>query len=147
MDAVINWKSSVKNAINGIHLAANYLSTGHWEAAADLYSEVICNLEANGTQSVYFGETPFQPYTHMCHHLGYIRALQGHIDEAKELIQKGHTPALEQVSNLQSRAYCTLWHSAVSALIGEDYGALDRVNKVLEIAEETDSPINFFYFC
>jgi tetratricopeptide (TPR) repeat protein len=82
----------------------------------------------------------------MCHHLGYIRALQGSINETKELIQKSYTPALEQISNLQSRAYCSLWHSAVSALIGEDYGALERVNKVLEIAEETDSPI-ICYLC
>jgi class 3 adenylate cyclase/tetratricopeptide (TPR) repeat protein len=127
-------------------LAANYLSIGHWEAAADLYSEVISSLEASGIQSVYFEETPFHPYTHMCHHLGYIRALQGRIDEAKELIQKGHTPALNEISNLQTRAYCSLWHSTVSALIGEDYGALDRVNEVIKIAEETDSPI-LCYLC
>ncbi len=141
-------KSEMDELIQAVKfaLAANYLSIGHWKEAADLYSEVIYNLEASGNQSAYFEDSPFLPYTHTCHHLGYIRALQGRINEAKELIQKGHTPALEKISNLQSRAYCSLWHSTVSALIGEDYGALDRVNKVLEIAEETDSPI-ICYLC
>ena len=62
------------------------------------------------------------------------------------VIQKGYTPVLDEISNLQSKAYCCLWHSTVSALTGEDYGAFDRVNKVLEIAEETDSPI-ICYLC
>jgi|GEM_PF-2567315 len=127
-------------------LAANFLSLGHWKESADLYSEIILTWEANGTQSEYLEESPFLLYTYMCHHLGYIRALQGRTNEAKELIQKGHTPALKQISNLQSRAYCSLWHSSISALIGEDYGALDRVNEVLEIAEKTDSPI-LCYLC
>jgi class 3 adenylate cyclase/tetratricopeptide (TPR) repeat protein len=127
-------------------LATTYLSIGHWEEAADLYSEIIPAREANGTQSEYSEELPFLPYTHSCHHLGYIRALQGRINKAKELIQKGYTPALKQVSNLQSRAYCSLWHSAFSALIGEDFGVLYRVDEVLEIAEETDSPI-LCYLC
>jgi tetratricopeptide (TPR) repeat protein len=127
-------------------LAVTYLSTGHWQAAANLYSEVIYKREASGTQSVYLETTPFLPYTHSCHHLAYIRVLQGRIKEAKELIQKGHTPALNQISNLESRAYCTLWHSSVSVLIGEDYGALKRVNEVLKTAEETDSPI-LCYLC
>ena len=127
-------------------LAVIYLSTGHWGKAADLYSEGIQDREANGTQNVYFEDNPFLPYAHMCHHLAYIRTLQGRIREAKELIQKGHTPALTEISNLQSRAYCALWHSAVSAVVGEDNGALHRANEVLEIAEETDSPI-LRYLC
>jgi len=133
-------------ALVKFNLAVTYLSIGHWEEAANLYSEIILTREANGTQSEYPEELPFLPYTHSCHHLGYIRALQGQINEAKELIQKGYTPALKQVSNLQSRAYCSLWHSALSALIGEDYGALNRVKEVLEIAEKTDSPI-LCYLC
>jgi tetratricopeptide (TPR) repeat protein len=128
------------------NLATTYLSIGHWEKAAALYSEIIPTREANGTQNEYPLEFPFLPYTHSCHHLGYIRALQGRINEAKELIQKGNTPALKKVSNLQSRAYCSLWHSAFSALIGEDFGVLVRVDEVLQIAEETDSPI-LCYLC
>jgi class 3 adenylate cyclase len=127
-------------------LATTYLSTGRWQEAADLYSEVIQIREASGTQGVYLEQTPFLPYTHSCHHLAYIRTLQGRIKAAKELIQKGHTPALNQISNLESRAYCSLWHSSVSVLIGENFGALDRVNEVLETAEETDSPI-LCYIC
>ena len=37
-----------------------------------------------------------------------------------------------------------MWHSAFSALIGEDYGALGRVEEVLKVAEKTDSPILCF---
>jgi len=83
----------------------------------------------------------------MCHHLGYIRTLQGRIDDAKILIQKGRSPAIKQIFSLETRVYCSLWHSTVSARIGEDYGALDRVNEVLEIAEETDSPILCYLCC
>lgn len=128
------------------HLASIYLKLGHWEEAADLYSEIIYNREASGTQSVYSWDSPFLLYMHMCHHLGYIRTLQGRINDAKRLIQKSRTPAIKQVSSLQTRAYCSLWHSTVPVLIGEDHGALDRVNEVLEIAEETDSPI-LCYLC
>jgi tetratricopeptide (TPR) repeat protein len=127
-------------------LAVIYISTGRTDEAAELYSEVITTREAAGTQSDYFEELPFLPYSHSCHHLGYIRALRGNIKEAKNLIQKGSTPEIKQISNLQSRSYCTLWHSSFSCLIGEDFGILARVNEVLEIAEKTDSPI-IRYLC
>jgi tetratricopeptide (TPR) repeat protein len=84
------------------------------------------------------------PYTHSCHHLGYIRALQGRIQETKKLLEKGFTPDLEQVSNLQSRAWCALWHSAFATLIGEEYGSLARAEKVLGVVEGSDSPILLF---
>ncbi|CAB1082832.1 hypothetical protein JY97_13785 [Alkalispirochaeta odontotermitis] len=129
------------------HLASIYLDLGHWEKAADLYSEVISNREASGTQNVHLADTPFLLYTHMCHHLGYIRTLQGRIDDANILILKGHTPALKQISSLETRAFCSLWHSSVSAMIGEDYGALERVNDVFDIAEETDSPLLCYLCC
>jgi class 3 adenylate cyclase/tetratricopeptide (TPR) repeat protein len=127
-------------------LAVTYISTGRWDKAAELYSEVITTREANGTQNEYLEEQPFLPYSHSCHHLAYIRGLQGNIKEAKELIQKGSTPEIKQISNLQSRAYCSLWHSSFSYLIGEDYGVMARVGEVLEIAEKTDSPI-IRYLC
>ena len=79
--------------------------------------------------------------------MGYIRTLQGRIEEAKNLFKKGHTPSLEQASNLQSRLWCALWHSAAAILIGEDIGALERVEEVLKIAEETDSPLLYFLGC
>ncbi|MBE9521193.1 MAG: AAA family ATPase, partial [Proteobacteria bacterium] len=127
-------------------LAVTYISTGRWDKAAELYSEVITTREANGTQNDYLEEQPFLPYSHSCHHLAYIRGLQGNIKEARELIQKGSTPEIKQISNLQSRAYCSLWHSSFSYLIGEDYGVMARVDEVLEIAEKTDSPI-IRYLC
>jgi tetratricopeptide (TPR) repeat protein len=127
-----------------LNLAVAYFSLAEWEKAAELYSEVIRTQEANNTQTEYLGEHPYLPYTHSCTHLGYIRALQGRIEETKELVQKGHAPALEQVANLQSRVWCALWHSTFSALVGEDHGALARVEGVLKIAEETDSPILCF---
>jgi tetratricopeptide (TPR) repeat protein len=60
------------------------------------------------------------------------------------LIRKGQTPAFKKISNLQSRAYCSLWHSAFSALVGEDFNVQERVDEVLEIAKKTDSPILLF---
>jgi len=125
-------------------LAVNYLSLAQWEKAADLYSEIIEIAEKQNTQAEYRKHYPFLPYTHSCTHLGYIRALQGHIEEGKKLVDKGHTPELESVANLPSKAYCTLWHSTLSALIGENHGALTRAEKVVEIAEKTDSPILCF---
>jgi tetratricopeptide (TPR) repeat protein len=80
-------------------LAVTYISTGRWDKAAELYSEVITTREANGTQNEYLEEQPFLPYSHSCHHLAYIRGLQGNIKEAKELIQKGSTPEIKQISN------------------------------------------------
>jgi tetratricopeptide (TPR) repeat protein len=125
-------------------LAVTYFSLAQWKKAAALYSDNIRTQEEENTQTVYLAEQPYLPYTHSCTHLGYIRGLQGHIEEAKELVQKGHAPALEQVANLQSRVWCALWHSTFSALVGEDHGALARVEEVLKIAEETDSPILCF---
>jgi len=125
-------------------LAVNYFSQAKWEQAEDLYSEVIRSCEANNTQTEYAEEYPFLPYTHSCTHLGYIRALQGRIGEAKELMKRGNTPVLNSISNLQSKAWCAVWHSSFSALIGEDQGALARVQEALKIAEETDSPILCF---
>ena len=126
-------------------LAVTYFSTGHWEKAAGLYDEIIVSREKSGTESEYSKNLPFLPYTHSCHHSGYIRAIQGRVNETKELIHKGHTPEFKKISNLQSRAYCTLWHSAFAALIGEDFmNVHERVNEVLEIAQKTDSPILLF---
>jgi len=125
-------------------LAVTYFSIGNWGEAASLYSDVILSREKSGTVKEYSEELPFLPYTHACHHLAYIRALQGRIKEAKELILKSHTPALNTISNLQSLVYCTLWHSALSALIEEDFGVSERVTGTLETAKKTDSPILLF---
>jgi class 3 adenylate cyclase/tetratricopeptide (TPR) repeat protein len=125
-------------------LAANYFSLAQWQKSAVLYNEVIGFHETSDRQSKYLEEMPFMPYTHSCHHLGYIRALQGRIQETKALLEKGYTSPLEKVSNLQSRAWCALWHSAFAILIGEEYGSLARVEKVLGIVEGSDSPILLF---
>jgi tetratricopeptide (TPR) repeat protein len=127
-----------------LNLAAAYFSLAQWEKAAELYSVVIRTQEAKGIQTEYLEEQPFLPYTHSCTHLGYIRALQGRIEETKELVQKGSASTLERVANLQSRIWCAVWHSSFSALVGEDHGALARAEGVLKIAEKTDSPILCF---
>jgi class 3 adenylate cyclase/tetratricopeptide (TPR) repeat protein len=138
--------AETKALINSVKfpLATTYFSLVQWQKAADLYAEVIDSHETSDRQSEYLEEVPFMPYTHSCHHLGYIRALQGRIQETKRLLEKGYTPALEQVSNLQSRAWCALWHSAFAILIGEEYGSLARAEKVLNIVEGSDSPILLF---
>lgn len=131
------------NSIN-FSLAAIYFSLAQWQKSAALYTEVISSHETSNTRSEYLEEMPFMPYTHSCHHLGYIRALQGRIQETNKLLDKGYTPDLEQVSNLQSRAWCALWHSAFALLMGEEYGSLARSEKVLGIVEGSDSPILLF---
>jgi tetratricopeptide (TPR) repeat protein len=127
-----------------LNLAAAYFSIAQWEKAAELYSEVIRTQEAKNIQTEYLEEQPYLPYTHSCTHLGYIKALQGCIEETKKLLQKGNAPALKQVANLQSRIWCAVWHSAFSTIVGEDHGALARVEEVLKVAEKTDSPILCF---
>ena len=124
-------------------LAVTYFSLAHWKKAAALYSEIISTQEADNSQAKYWGNQ-YLPYTHSCTHLGYIRALQGRIEEAKELVQKGNALALEQVVNLQSRIWCALWHSTFSALVGEDFGALARAEGVLKTLDKTPSPILSF---
>jgi predicted ATPase/class 3 adenylate cyclase len=124
-------------------LAVNYFSLARWAKAASLYSGLIHTLEEKSSQADYYG-SPYLPYTHCCTHLGYIRALQGQIREGKELVLKGYTLDLEQVANLQSRLWCAVWHSALCALIGEDDGALERAQKSLKMAKETDSPLLTF---
>jgi tetratricopeptide (TPR) repeat protein len=138
--------AETKALINSVKfpLATTYFSLVQWQKAADLYTEVIDSHETSDRQSEYLEEVPFMPYTHSCHHLGYIRALQGRIQETKKLLEKGYTPALEQVSNLQSRAWCALWHSAFAILIGEENDSLARVEKVLSVVEGSDSPILLF---
>ena len=124
-------------------LAVAYFSIAQWKKAAALYSEIISTQEADNSQAKYWGNQ-YLPYTHSCTHLGYIRALQGRIEEAKELVQKGNDLALEQVANLQSRSWCALWHSAFSTLVGEDSGALARADGVLKTLDKTPSPILSF---
>jgi class 3 adenylate cyclase/tetratricopeptide (TPR) repeat protein len=124
-------------------LAITYFSLAQWKKAAALYSENISIQEAGNSQAEYW-ENRYLPYTHSCTHLGYIRALQGRIEEAKELVQKGNALALEQVANLQSRVWCALWHSTFSTLVGEDFGALARAEGVLKTLDKTPSPILCF---
>ena len=124
-------------------LAVNYFSLSRWGKAASLYLELIHTLEEKSAQTDYYG-VPYLPYTHCCTHLGYIQGLQGRMEEARELVRKGYTPDLEQVANLQSRLWCAVWHSAFSALVGEDDGASHRAQKALKKAEETDSPLLTF---
>jgi len=127
-------------------LAVNYFSLAQWEKAAKFYFELIHTLEEKSAQTDYYGVS-YLPYTHCCTHLGYIRALQGRMGEARELMRKGYTPDLEQVANLQSRLWCAVWHSAFSALVGMDEGALERAEKALKKAQETDSPLlNFLAY-
>ena len=124
-------------------LAVSYFSLAQWQKAATFYSEIISTQEADNSQAKYWGNQ-YLPYTHSCTHLGYIRALQGCIEEAKELVQKGNALALEQVANLQSKSWCALWHSAFSALVGEDFGALARAEGVLKTLDKNPSPILSF---
>jgi tetratricopeptide (TPR) repeat protein len=71
----------------------------------------------------------------------------GRAKEAKELFQKGYAPELEKVSNLTTKmTYCS-WQGLFISLIGEDhFGAADRMNQMVELAEQSDSPFMFLVF-
>ena len=79
--------------------------------------------------------------------MGYNLGVMGRIAEAKELFEKGYAPEQEQVSNLTTKmAYCS-WQGLFISLIGEDhFGAAARIDQLVELAEQSDSPFMILVF-
>jgi tetratricopeptide (TPR) repeat protein len=87
------------------------------------------------------------PYTILCGQLGYNLGVMGRIAEGKKLFDRGYAPELEQVSNLTTKmAYCS-WQGLFISLIGEDsFGALAKIDQLVELAEKSDSPFMILVF-
>jgi tetratricopeptide (TPR) repeat protein len=127
-------------------LAMAYQAQGQWQKAAPFFAESLCTQEAHHTQTQYPDwEVGVLPYASSCATSGYNLALQGRTREARALLSRGSTPAIERVANLFTKTYCAVWHSRFAVLMGEDYGALARAEDVLRGAEATDSPIFRFH--
>ena len=127
-------------------LAVTYQAQGQWQKAAPFFAKSLCAQEARHTQTQYPDwEVAVLPYAYSCATFGYNLALQGRTQEARALLNKGYTPAIERVANLFTKTYCAIWHSRFAALMGEDHGALARAEGVLRLAEATDSPTFRFH--
>jgi tetratricopeptide (TPR) repeat protein len=127
-------------------LAVAYQAQSQWQKAVPFFAESLRTQEAHHTQTQYPDwEVDVLPYAYSCATFGYNLALQGRTHEAKALLSKGSTPAIERVANLFTKTYCAVWHSRFAVLMGEDYGALARAEDVLRGAEATDSPTFRFH--
>ena len=87
------------------------------------------------------------PYTIACAQLGYNLGVMGRIVEGKNLFERGYESELEMVSNLSTKmSYCS-WQSLFILLIGDDhFEAKDRIDKLLELADRSDSPFMILVF-
>ncbi|MGD8764261.1 MAG: adenylate/guanylate cyclase domain-containing protein [Desulfobacteraceae bacterium] len=87
------------------------------------------------------------PYTLACAHLGYDLGVMGRVEEGKELFERGYASELEQISNLATKmAYCS-WQGLFISLIGENhFGAMARMDQMVELAERSDSPFMILVF-
>ena len=127
-------------------LAMAYNARGQWEMAAPLFAESIRAQDDEQTQTreIDWG-VGFLAYAYACTALAYNLTLQGRVAEARALLHKGYTPALDRLSNLFTKIYCALWHSRMAAVLGEDLGALARAEQLLGLTAETDSPAMRFF--
>ena len=79
--------------------------------------------------------------------MGYNLGVRGQIAEAKDLFEKGYAPELEQISNLTTKMIYCSWQGLFISLIGEDhFGAAARMDQLVELAEQSDSPFLFLVF-
>ena len=87
------------------------------------------------------------PYTILCGQLGYNLGIMGRIAEGKELFERGYKSELEQFSNLTTNmAYCS-WQGLFISLVGEDnFGAVAKIDQLVELAEKSDSPFMILVF-
>jgi class 3 adenylate cyclase/tetratricopeptide (TPR) repeat protein len=122
-------------------LAVAYQAQGRWKHAEAFFVESIRAQEAQHTETQYpEWEVGVLPYAYSCVTLAYNVALQGRIQEAKTLLHKRYTPAVQRAANLFTKAYCVVWHSRLAALLGEDVGALGRAQEVLALTAEVEAP-------
>jgi class 3 adenylate cyclase/tetratricopeptide (TPR) repeat protein len=124
-----------------------YIGQGLWRKGEPHISRALEAYEKLDQKTEYVIGWNALPYTIGCAQLGFSRGIMGRAEEAKKLFQKGYAPELEKVSNLTTKmTYCS-WQGLFISLIGEDhFGAADRMNQMVELAEQSDSPFMFLVF-
>ena len=134
-------------AIANLVLGACYIGQGLWRKSEQRFSKAITAYEKLDQKTEYVMGWNALPYTILCGQLGYNLGVMGRITEGKELFERGYASELEQVSNLTTKmAYCS-WQGLFIALIGEDnFGAVDKMDQLVELAEKSDSPFMILVF-
>jgi tetratricopeptide (TPR) repeat protein len=128
-------------AVANLLLGACYIAQGMYQKSEPLISKAISAFERLDQRTEYIKGWNALPYTIACAQLGYNLGVVGRIAEGKEIFERGYATELEQVSNLSTKlSYCS-WHGLFVSLIGEDhFEAKDRMNKLSELADRSDSP-------
>jgi len=134
-------------AIANLVLGACYIGQGLWRKSEQRFSNAIAAYEKLNQKTGYVMGWNALPYTILCGQLGYNLGIMGRTGEGKGLFERGYTSELEQVSNLTTKmAYCS-WQGLYISLVGEDnFGAITKINQLLELAENSDSPFMILVF-
>ena len=134
-------------AIANLVLGACYLGQGLWRKSERCFSKTKNAYEKLGQKTEYVMGWNALPYTILCGEMGYNLGIMGRIEEGKELFGRGYASELEQVSNLTTKmAYCS-WQGLFISLIGEDdFGAVAKIDQLVELAEKSDSPFMILVF-
>jgi len=134
-------------AIANILLGVCYLGQGLWQKSEPHISKALRAYEKRGQKTEYVIGLNVLGYTILCGQLGYNLGVRGQIAEAKDLFEKGYAPELEQISNLTTKMIYCSWQGLFISLIGEDhFGAAARMDQLVELAEQSDSPFLFLVF-
>ncbi len=124
-----------------------YIAQGLWRKGEPHISKAITAYEKLDQKTEYVIGWNALPYTIGCAQLGYNLGVMGRVAEAKELFERGYALELEQVSNLTTKMTYSSWQGLFILLIGEDhFGAADRMDQLVELAEQSDSPFMFLVF-
>ena len=134
-------------AIANLVLGACYLGQGLWRKSEERFSKAITAYEKLDQKTEYVMGWNALPYTILCGQLGYNLGVMGRIAEGKELFERGYASELEQVSNLTTKmAYCS-WQGLFISLVCEDnFGAVAKIDQLVELAENSDSPFMILVF-
>ena len=134
-------------AIANLVLGACYIGQGLWRKSEHRFSKAIKAYEKLGQKTEYVMGWNALPYTILCGQLGYNLGIMGRVTEGKEFFERGYASELEQVSNLTTKmAYCS-WQGLFISLIGEDnFGAVAKMDQLVELAEISDSPFMILVF-
>ncbi len=134
-------------AIANLVLGACYIGQGLWLKSEPCFSKTVNIYEKLGSKTEYVMGWNALPYTIVCGQLGYNFAVMGRVTEGKELIERGFSSELEQVSNLTTKmAFCS-WQGLFISLVGKDYfEAANKIDNLVSIAERSGSPFMMLAF-
>jgi len=124
-----------------------YIGQGLWRKSEPYISKALKAYEKLGQKTEYAIGLNVLGYTAGSGQLGYNLGVMGRIAEAKEILEKGYTPELEQISNLTTKmTYCS-WQGLFISLIGEDhFGAAAKIDQLVELAEQSDNSFMILVF-